>query len=77
MFKCIACGLDCTPNGTNIIGLEIQEFSEVEGWISTETIYKTQCEANQALAQFKEDDITRRVYAVFEHRQFSKFEETT
>jgi hypothetical protein len=76
MFKCDKCKGDCKPSGTNVIGVEIQEYNDKEGWVSTEVVYDNDCHAKEALKLIKKDKVIRRIYSVFEHRQFSKFEET-
>ena len=77
MFKCEICGEDCRITGTNVIGVEIQEYlNDNTGWVSMEEVFTGQCKAREAMKLIPEDGIKRRIFPVLERRQYSRFEET-
>ena len=75
MYTCEICEQDCRLPGTNVIGVEIQEYNDKDGWVSMEEVFSGQCKARKAMALLPEDGTIRRVYAVLERRQYSRFEE--
>lgn len=74
LYKCPICKKDCKPIGINVIGLEIQEYKEKKGWVSTKEVYPTGCHAKTALSLIPKDKIERRIYSVYENRKHSIFE---
>lgn len=75
-FKCPTCHTDCRPIGTNVVGLEIQEYFDALGWVSSKETYSNHCKALTALKQLDNSKNNYRIYSVFKNRQFSQFEST-
>jgi hypothetical protein len=63
---CLACPKNCQALGTNISGINIEEFHLSDGWKSvSETPYESYCSAKRALDAIPKDNIERRVYPAF------------
>ena len=63
---CLACPNGCRPLGTNIEGVNIEEFHLPDGWRNvSEKPYDTFCGAKRALDSIPRDKIERRVYPAF------------
>ncbi len=62
---CPKCPRGCRPTATNAIGVSIEEHRGAAGWVAVGTVYKTYCEAGDALEQIQKDNVDRRIYAAF------------
>lgn len=65
---CLVCGQECHPREKNSVGVEVQEFSQSDGWRAVSEPFETYCAANTAMQTFPQDGTPRRVYSALQER---------
>ena len=63
-FICPTCKENCKPTATNAVGVSVQEYNDLTGWVRINIPFETTCEARAALKALPDNGKPHRVYDV-------------